>query len=221
MDLTFIEGIAAVGSGIIVFCGSVWLLLTMVMGPRLAYFVSASLTLGFLLIMGVVWSINPLGPVGKLPEWDPIAIGESASEIDFGPAASYPDSPWRAPNQDDQVELTEAAELGTDSLDYLASEIAERRVRSFTDAADAAANSDSVRFLQQGDTEYGAVTLEAVPGAEGGPVITVMRRDPGDPLGPPRMITAGTFLLFAAHLFGLSRAEKRARRLAEAREGRR
>ena len=54
MDLTFVEGVAAVVSGVIVFCGSVWLLLSMVMGPRLAYFISASLTLGFLLIMGVV-----------------------------------------------------------------------------------------------------------------------------------------------------------------------
>jgi hypothetical protein len=219
VDLTFVEGIAAVVSGIVVFCGSVWLLLTMVMGPRLAYFVAATTTLGFLLIMGVVWSINPLGPVGKLPEWDAVAIGEQASDIDFGPAADYPDSPWVEPNQDDQVELTEAAELGTDAIDYLASEIAEQRVRTFTDAADAAANSDTVRFLQQGDTQYGAVTLEAVPGAEGGPVITVMRRDPGNPLGPPRTITAGTFLLFAAHLVGLSRAEKKARRLAEARGG--
>ena len=43
MDLTFVEGIAAVASGILIFAGSVWLLLTMVMGARLAYFVSASL----------------------------------------------------------------------------------------------------------------------------------------------------------------------------------
>jgi hypothetical protein len=220
VDLTFVEGVAAVVSGVIVFCGSVWLLLSMVMGPRLAYFISASLTLGFLLIMGVVWSINPLGPIGKPPEWDAVAIGEEASEIDFGPASDYPDAPWVEPNQDDSVELSEAAELGTDSLDYLASEIAEKRVRSFTNAADAAANSDTVRFLQQGEDQYGAVTLEAVPGAEGGPVITIMKRDPGNPLGPPRTITAGTFLLFAAHLFGLSRAEKRARELADARGAR-
>ncbi len=54
MDLTFVEGIAAAVSGIIIFCGSVWLLLTMIMGARLAYFVSASLFLGFILIKGVV-----------------------------------------------------------------------------------------------------------------------------------------------------------------------
>ena len=40
----------------------------------------------------------------------------------------------------------------------------------------------------------------------------VMKYDPGDPLGQARMITAGTFLLFVLHLFGLSRAERKTKR---------
>ena len=217
MDLTFVEGIAAAGSGIIIFCGSVWLLLTMIMGARLAYFVSASLFLGFILIMGVVWSINPLGPIGEAPKWDPVAISEQASEIDFGPAADYPDEPWRVPNQEDAVETSEAAELGTDAVDYLDGEIQEKNVKSFQAAADAAANSDSLRFFEQGGELYGAVRLEPVPGKKGTPVITVMKRDFGNPLGPARSITLGTFLLLGVHLFGLSRAERKASALAAAR----
>ena len=217
MDLTFVEGIAAAGSGIIIFCGSVWLLLTMIMGARLAYFVSASLFLGFILIMGVVWSINPLGPIGEAPKWDPVAISEQASEIDFGPASDYPDEPWRVPDQEDAVETSEAAELGTDAIDYLDGEIQEQNVKSFQAAADAAANSDSLRFFEQGGELYGAVRLEALPGKEGTPVITVMKRDFGNPLGPARSITVGTFLLLGVHLFGLSRAERKASALAAAR----
>jgi hypothetical protein len=217
MDLTFVEGVAAVVSAIIIFCGSVWLLLTMVMGARLAYFVSASLFLGFILVMGVVWSINPLGPLGKAPQWDPVAIEEEASNIDFAPASDYPDEPWRVPDQEDTVETAEAAELGTDAIDYLESEIQEKNVESFQAAADAAANTDSLRFFEQGDELYGAVRLEALPGKEGTPVITVMQRDFGNPLGPARSITLGTFLLLGVHLFGLSRAERKARILAEAR----
>ena len=53
MDVIFTVGVGAVLSGIIVFVGSVWLLLSMVLGPRLAYFVAASITLAFLLIMSV------------------------------------------------------------------------------------------------------------------------------------------------------------------------
>ena len=217
MDLTFVEGIAAAGSGIIIFCGSVWLLLTMIMGARLAYFVSASLFLGFILIMGVVWSINPLGPIGEAPQWDPVAISEQASEIDFGPASDYPDDPWRVPDQEDAVETSEAAELGTDAIDYLDGEIQEQNVKSFQAAADAAANSDSLRFFEQGGELYGAVRLEPLEGKEGTPVITVMQRDFGNPLGPARSITLGTFLLLGVHLFGLSRAERKASALAAAR----
>ena len=217
MDLTFVEGIAAVASGILIFAGSVWLLLTMVMGARLAYFVAASLFLGFVLIMSVVWSVNPLGPVGRAPAWDPVALGEQPSEIDFGPASDFPDDPWRAPNHEDSVELTEAAELGTDAVDYLDNEIQEKKVQSFQTAADAQANTDSVRFLTQGEDLYGAVRLEPLKGKQGTPVITIMKRDFGNPLGPARSIMVGVFVLLALHLFGLSRAERKARALAAAR----
>lgn len=215
MDLTFVEGIAAVASAVIIFCGSVWLLLTMVMGPRLAYFISASVTLAFLLIMGVVWSINPLGPIGKAPEWDSVAIGEDASQLDFGPASEYPDGAWQAPDPNDAVQLAQAAELASEAVGYLEQAINAKKVTTFENAEDAQANSDSVRLLTDGGTQHGAVTLEALEGRGTGEVVAVMLYDPGSPLGPPRLITAGTFVLFLGHLFGLSRFEKRARRRAE------
>ncbi len=74
MDAIFVEGVAAVLAGIIVFCGSVFFLLSLVVGARLAYFITASVTLAFLSIMGVVWSVNPLGPLPlSLGRW--IALG--------------------------------------------------------------------------------------------------------------------------------------------------
>jgi hypothetical protein len=109
VDLTFVEGIGAVVSGIIIFCGSVWFLLSMVLGPRLAYFITASISLAILLIMTVVWSISPLGPVGVLPAWEEVAIGAEASDIDFAPATQYPDDPWVAPDQEDEAQLAEAS----------------------------------------------------------------------------------------------------------------
>src|SRR5918992_3475194 len=95
-------------SAMIVFVGSVFLLLALIMGARLAYFITASITLGFTLIMGVVWSINPLGPVGQLPEWDPESIAADASELEGPGASEYPEGPWRAPNEDDDAELAKA-----------------------------------------------------------------------------------------------------------------
>ena len=225
MDLLFIEGVAAVVSAIIVFVGTIWLLLMMIMGARLAYFVTASVALGFIFIMTLVWSYGtPLGPVGQMPDWEPIALGETAAELEFGPAASYPEDPWEAPAEDDDVAKTKAAELESAATDYLADAITEQKGGEFVAATDATVVAESARLLTQGEEEYGAVTLEASTGAkekagEADPdqtftpknatAVVVMKYDPGNPLGKARMIAGGTLVVFALHLFGLSRAERK------------
>ena len=121
MDLLFIEGVAAVAAAVIVFVGSVFLLLSVIMGARLAYFVSASVTLAFVFIMTLVWSYGtPLGPIGQLPEWNPVDLAESAGEIEFGPAAEYPEGSWTVPAEEDTAAKTSAAELESAAIDYLA-----------------------------------------------------------------------------------------------------
>jgi hypothetical protein len=221
MDETFVTGVGAVASAILVFCGSIWLLLSFVLGPRLAYFITASVTLGFVLIMGLVWSQVQLGPVGQLPEWNPVAIGEDASEVDFDGADEYPEAPWQAVDEDNQAESTKASELESDATKYLEDAINEGDVTLVPVVAQARVKEDSTRLLERGGTEYGALLLEPVPltpeeeeaGVElpEGEVLVVMSYDPGNPLGKARAITAGVFVLFVAHLFGLSRVEKRSR----------
>jgi hypothetical protein len=223
MDVIFTVGVGAVLSGIIVFVGSVWLLLSMVLGPRLAYFVAASITLAFLLIMSVAWSVNPLGPVGELPTWNPVAIGEDASQLEFGPASSYPDSPWRVPSQEDTAEQTQKSELETESGDYFETALTEGDL-DLAAGSTGAASTDETRFLEQDGDLFGAVTLEVTPPAGGGGganaqprmVVAVLEYDPGNPFGRARIAVAGAFVLLVLHLFGLSRSERRARREAEA-----
>lgn len=228
MDLLFIEGIAAVAAAVIVFIGSIWLLMTVIMGARLAYFVTASVSLGFIFIMTLVWSYgDPLGPVGVMPEWHGIDVAETAGEIEgFGPAAEYPEGQWATPDEDDQEAVTKAAELDSAALNYLAERIGEQEGGEFVAEADAIVVADSQRLLTQGETEYGAVTLEAAPAAiekfeeadddqldtitpEDATAVVVMEYDPGNPLGKARTIAAGTFVVLALHLFGLSRAERK------------
>jgi hypothetical protein len=206
----FLEGVSAVVAAVIVFCGSIFLLLAMVVGGRLAYFVTASITLVVVLIMTVVWSINPLGPVGQLAKWDPVAIGPDAAQLDFGPAASYPDPPWRKVDTEDAVEAAQASELEAESTDVLESALADERLSTFESVSDAAVDTDLTRLIDQGGRLYGAVTIEPLEGKQGTPTVAVLSYDPGNPLGPPRIIAAGTFVLLALHLFGLSRAERRA-----------
>ena len=216
MDQTFVIGVGATLSAVLIFIGSAWLLLSLIIGPRLAYFITASITLAFMLIMGVVWSINPLGPVGRLPEWDPLDIGTDAAQLELGAASQYPEGPWFAADPEDATQAAQVSELEAGAADYLESALEEGEVEAFADAGDAAVNTDLTRLLEAGGTTYGAVTFEPIQGAQGEDTVAVMTYDPGDPLGPPRMITAGTFVLLVAHLFGLSRAEKSAARTRRA-----
>ncbi|MGH2817632.1 MAG: hypothetical protein ACRDJS_04125 [Actinomycetota bacterium] len=230
MDVIFTVGVGAVLSGIIVFVGSTWLLLSLILGPRLAYFVAASITLAFLLIMSVAWSVNPLGPVGELPSWGPVAIGEDPSGLEFGPADSYPESPWRVPNEDDTAEQTQKSELETDAGAYVETAVTEGDL-DVPAGSTGIASTDETRFLEQDGDLFGAVTLEVAPPAgaaprqtEGGTpepieVVAILEFDPGNPLGRARIAAVGAFVLLVLHLFGLSRSERRARREAEAERG--
>jgi hypothetical protein len=208
--IIFIEGLAAVVSAIIVFCGSVWLLLMLIMGGKLAYFVTATVTLGVLLIMGVVWSTSELGPVGEQPSWSEVGVGEEISEIDFGAAESYPDAPWEAVSDDDADATKKKGELESSAPDVLEVAIERGDVTTVDSVEETLVEGDATRLLEQGGTTYGAVTFTPLQGDE--PVaIAILERDPGNTLGPPRQITIGIFLLFVLHLFGLGRIEKSAK----------
>jgi len=216
MDFTFLVGAGAVISGVIVFCGSVWLLLTVLLGARLAYFITASVTLGFILIMGVVWSLSPLGPVGQLPAWEPLDAAEQPADIQLEAAADYPEGSWSQLDPDDPTQTTQGTELEGDSTDVLEQAITAGDVTAFDDVGDAIVDSDQTRLLEEGDKLYGAVTFGPVEQGAEGTAVVVMEYDFGNALGPPRTIAAGTALLFFGHLFGLSRSERRAKhRLAE------
>lgn len=216
MDSTFLVGAGAVISAVIVFCGSVWMLLSVVLGGRLAYFVTASVALGFLLIMGLVWSISPLGPVGALPAWEPVGAADQPSGIELDSVADYPGGSWAEVDEEDPTEQTQGTELEGDSADVLEKAINDGDVKSFDDVGDALVDSDKTRLLQDGGKLYGAVTFGSVEQGGKGSAVVAMEYDFGNALGPPRTIAIGTAVLFALHLFGLSRSERRARRrLAE------
>lgn len=238
MSTEFITGASAFVSAMIVFVGSAFLLLALIVGARLAYFITASITLAFTLIMGVVWSINPLGPLGQLPEWVPIDAQTDASALDFDAAGDYPDDPWAEPDTEDAVQITQASELESDATKYVDTQIQEGAIEGFDTPPQFTVADDSTRLLTQGDTLYGVTVIDVLPpvvqpelgipskaqqradaedtGAETiepqGQVAVVAEYDPGNPLGQARQITVGTFILFVLHLFGLSVSERRAKR---------
>ena len=239
-----ITGGAAFISAMIIFVGSAFFLLALIMGARLAYFVTASITLAFTLIMGVVWSINPLGPLGELPEWLPSDANEEASALEFDEAAEYPDEPWAVADEEDPIQVTQASELESAATEFVDEQIADGEIEGFPTNAQFRVKEDSTRLLIRGDKTNGMTVIEVLPpveqpelgipeGAERGDaareesgaeeleplgeVAVVAEYDPGNPLGLARQITVGTFVLFVLHLIGLSMSERRvARERAEA-----
>ena len=228
MDAVFIEGMAATIASVIVFCGSVFFLLTMIMGARLAYLITASVTLGFILILGGIWSFSnegaPLGPVGKLPEWDLVSVAAEGEPLEGPQAEAYVEGSgdWREVDSESDKENTQAAELGSAALDAIEAAIEEEQFPS--SAVNNTADSESVRFLDDGGELYGAVTLnppaptgDEAPGEEAAPsVVALMQYDAGNPLWEARKVTLFTMILLIFHLVLLSLSEKKARRPREA-----
>jgi hypothetical protein len=209
----FVTGVAVTVAGIIVFIGSIFLLLALVMGARLAYFVTASVTLAVLVILGVVWSINPLGPVGQLPEWEPQGAADTPAQINFAPMSSYPNGPWKAPDKNDAAQVSLASAMQGVATAALQSGITSGKVKNFPTTSTAVVDATKTRLLTQGGKQYGAVTYGSTSGKPTS-AVALFFYNPGDPLGPPRKITLGLFIVFALHLFGMNRIERKSKTAA-------
>ncbi len=173
IDIAFLEGAAAAITSTLIFCGSVMFLLALVMGLRLAYFVTASITLGFVFLMGLVWSFTPLGPVGQLPRWDPVALADAGEPLQAPEAGTYPAEPWAVPAEDDPEETARASELESDAVDGLAAEIEAATAEDaeppggVTDPDQLQVLEESTRLFEQDGILYGALTFEPAAAAEG------------------------------------------------------
>ncbi|HEU5001438.1 MAG TPA: biotin/lipoyl-containing protein [Actinomycetota bacterium] len=82
----------------------VYMLLSMILGAKLAYLVEACVTFGCLVIMGFIWTISALGPTGNATAWQGIGVGPGITKASFDGTtydlSSYPNSPpWVKPTQ--------------------------------------------------------------------------------------------------------------------------
>ena len=164
MDTAFITGMSAFVSALIVFVGSAFLLLALVVGGRLAYFITASIALAFTFIMAVVWSINPLGPLGQAPEWEPIDAQEEATALDFDQAGSYPDDPWAEVDTEDATQATQASELESAATEHVSVEVSEGKIEGFPSLAQYRVTEDSTRLFEEDDgTLFGVTMIDVLP----------------------------------------------------------
>ena len=99
-----VKGVIAVVIAVVLFIGSVELLLSLVLGPRLAYWLTGSLVFGIIVILSVIWFGSKLGPKGPETTWVAIGAGPEIQQAKgFGATydlKDYPDgSSWEAPKE--------------------------------------------------------------------------------------------------------------------------
>ncbi|CAN5736318.1 hypothetical protein BH20ACT2_BH20ACT2_13880 [soil metagenome] len=69
-----IRGILVVLVGVVVLCGSVYLLLATNTGHRVGFLVALAGLMGWMAIMGVAWSIYGIGLQGPAPSWEVVEL---------------------------------------------------------------------------------------------------------------------------------------------------
>jgi hypothetical protein len=75
-----ILGILVVVSAVVLFCGSVYLLLATNLGAKLGFLVAAAALSGFMMLLSLLWltTASPLNTLkGRVPSWKPVELLES------------------------------------------------------------------------------------------------------------------------------------------------
>src|SRR5882762_2111009 len=106
----FWKGIVVVACALILFVGSVYVLLSAVFGLRMGYLVLAVSFFGWLVLLSLLWVLGQpkvfgvtgtlpnLGPRGTEPHWQVYASSTgTGSSTRFPTTSQYPGSPWHVP----------------------------------------------------------------------------------------------------------------------------
>jgi hypothetical protein len=125
----FSLGVLSVICGLLLFGGSVYLILTGIFGKKMAYLVEATCFFAFLTLLASVWTFGfwsqgpqtptNLGPQGTPPHWQPVAAGLQSSSTRFPVALEYPGGAWKEPNAGSEASVEPFA---TAVKEYMAEE---------------------------------------------------------------------------------------------------
>lgn len=217
-----LKGAGVVIAGVILFVGSVYVLLSAVFGRWMGYLLLMIAFSGWMIVLSSLWlfgywSQGPetptnLGPRGAEAAWQVLAAGigvegeETHAEFD-----SFPGAPWFTPGVTDPAFAADYQSASGAATSYLAEEANRELERHETDLDAITATHfavDSIAFAPAADGTKLAVIEAHFLG--GGPKTTVsLYFDDGDVPRYSYMFLGGSILLFAVHLPLLDRAERK------------
>jgi hypothetical protein len=214
---TLLKGAGVTVMGLILFVGSVYILLSAVFGRWMGYLVMMVAFSGWMILLSSMWYFGfyaqgpttktNLGPRGLEPAWVPLEGGLEVADQRYTTFAKYPDAPWKSPTDPQDPSILSVSSVVTTFL----AEQANEQLGHAEGDPDAILNTqftvDNIHFAPQGKVSL-AVVQAYFNG--GGPLITVtLYHNSGSVPRYSLMFLGGSLLLFALHLPLLDRAEKK------------
>jgi hypothetical protein len=211
------KGIAVTLMGFIVFIGSVYLILTAVLGRWLGYLVLMVSFSGWMILLSALWlfgffSQGPdtpvnLGPRGAEPTWIPLLAATDRTSDRYVTFRQYPEEPWKEPTESQTAEVQSVSGIVSE---FLADEANAELDIEHTDPTAVTGVEfavDDVRFAEDGGVRLAVAQAHFL---DGGPVWTVsLYHDEGSVPRYSYMFLAGSVILFAIHLPLLDIAERK------------
>jgi hypothetical protein len=214
---TLAKGAGVVLMGLILFVGSVYLVLTAVLGRWMGYLVVMVAFSGWMILLSALWAFGfysqgpdtpvNLGPRGAEPAWVPLLASTGETSDRYEAFRSYPGEPWKEPASGASAEVQSVTGIVTDFLAEQANEELEipHTDPSAVTGVDFAV--DDLHFATVGGTELAVAQAHFL---DGGPLWTVsLYHDEGSVPRYSYMFLAGSVILFAVHLPLLDIAERK------------
>ena len=226
-----IRAIVVLAVAVLVLPGSIYLILGTNLGTRLGFLVAMAGFSGWMVIIGIIWSIYGIGYVGDSPSWHLREVVTSETAEDLG-AAELEDahdlSGWTELAADDPArgEAQAAAGAGITGDEALVPMFESSSDYVVLDAFDRGGRGDSffdknipwrhpphyaiiqVQRVVEVDVPFGETPPTPEPD-ESQPVVSViLERDLGDKRLPPVMLTLGSLIIFGVTCNVLHRRDK-------------
>jgi len=214
---TLLKGAGVTIMSLLLFVGSVYILLAAVFGRWMGYLVLSVAFYGWMILFAAMWYFGfwaqgpttptNQGPRGEEPAWVPLEGGLEVADERYETFARYPEEPWTpaTPAQESSV-LSVSSAVTT----FLAEQANEELGLAETDP-EAVLNTqftiDKIHFAPEGEVSLAVVEAYF---SGGGPITTVtLYHNSGSVPRYSLMFLGGSILLFGVHVPLLDRAEKK------------
>jgi hypothetical protein len=219
---TLAKGVGVTVMGLILFVGSVYLILSAVLGRWMGYLVLAVSFFGWMAMLSALWAFGfysqgpdtpvNLGPRGEEPAWVPLLVSSGETSEEYQAFASYPGGRWQEAEPGELPSSTQS--VSGIVTDFLADRANAELGIPHTDATAVTAVDFAVDRIHFAPAEDGETSLAVVQAhfIEGGPLLTVsLVHSRGSVERYSYMFLIGSAILFAVHLPFLDVAERKRR----------